>query len=168
MTVRNVSEIDTIFLALDLIFAIILQIIFKPIQAGSVSGNMQKHFHEQRFQCIKLFVALMALALIGGLFCSLIASFVEGKAFALGVIAIAIGQLLQSQVAFTGGVQAAKVWFGRFLLAVLLKWLVVIAILASSIDSLKQAPLALLAGFVISLFVIQLFNFLDVKVKRGG
>jgi hypothetical protein len=129
---------------------------------------MQKHFHEQRFQGIKLFAAQVTLALIGGLLCSLVAGFIEGKAFASGVIAIAIGQLVQSQVSFTGGVRGAKVWFGRFLLAVLLKWLIVIAILAYSVDSLRMAPLALLAGFVVSLLIIQLFNFFDVKVKRGS
>ena len=129
---------------------------------------MQKHFHEQRFQGIKLFAAQVTLALIGGLLCSLIAGFVEGKAFASGAIAIAIGQLVQSQVSFTGGVQGAKIWFGRFLLAVLLKWLIVIAILAYSVDSLRMAPLALLAGFVVSLLIIQLFNLFDVKVKRGS
>ena len=129
---------------------------------------MQKHFHEQRFQGIKLFAAQVTMALIGGLLCSLIAGFIEGKAFALGVIAIAIGQLLQSQVSFTGGVQGAKVWFGRFVTAVILKWLIVIAILAYSVDSLRMAPLALLAGFVVSLLIIQLFNFFDVKVKRGS
>jgi hypothetical protein len=129
---------------------------------------MQKHFHEQRFLGIKVFAAQLMLALIGGLLCSLLAGFIEGKAFASGVVAIAIGQLLQSQVSFAGGVQGAKVWFGRFLLAVILKWLIVIAILAYSVDSLRKAPLALLAGFVVSLLIIQLFNFFDVKVKRGS
>jgi hypothetical protein len=129
---------------------------------------MQKHFHEQRFQGIKLFAAQVTLAFIGGILCSLVAGFAEGKAFASGVIAIAIGQLVQSQVSFTGGVQGAKVWFGRFLLAVLLKWLIVIAILVNSSDSLRMAPLALLAGIVVSLLIIQLFNLFDVKVKRGS
>jgi hypothetical protein len=129
---------------------------------------MQKHFHKQRSHGMKLFAAQVTLALIGGLLCSLVAGFIEGKAFAIGVIAIAIGQLLQSQVSFTGGVQGAKAWFGRFLMAVLLKWLVVIAILAFSLDSLRIAPLTLLAGIVVSLLIIQLFNFFDVKVKRGS
>lgn len=110
----------------------------------------------------------VALALAGGLVLLLVSGVDHGAAFACGVVAVAAGQLVQSLISFSGGVQGAQPWFRRFLVATLLKWSAVFAIIAFCADLLRSAPMALLAGFMASLFVIQLFNFYDVKVKRGS
>lgn len=86
----------------------------------------------------------------------------------LGALAVAFGQFVQALVAFTGGVRAAAVWFGRFLWGVMLKWLVVFALLYSGMRWIAPAPFATLAGLMFSLLVIQLFNYFDAKVKRGS
>ncbi|MFZ9649985.1 MAG: hypothetical protein ACO29C_07835, partial [Fluviibacter sp.] len=98
---------------------------------------------------------------------SLIASPSQGVAFILGALAVALGQFLQSVVAFTGGVRGAAVWFGRLLFGVLLKWLLVFSIMLAGMKWIAPAPLAALTGLVFSLLVIQLFNYFDAKVKRG-
>jgi hypothetical protein len=89
-------------------------------------------------------------------------------AFILGALAVALGQFLQSVVAFTGGVRGAAVWFGRLLFGVLLKWLLVFSIMLAGMKWIAPAPLAALTGLVFSLLVIQLFNYFDAKVKRGS
>ena len=129
---------------------------------------MLKHFHEQHSRSLRLLAVQAALAFVGGSAWLLISGPDQGRSFAFGALAIAAGQMVQSLVSFSGGVQGAKRWFGRFLLAPLLKWLVVCAVLALCIGSLRSAPLAMLAGIVVSLLALQLFNFFDVKVKRGS
>ena len=99
---------------------------------------------------------------------SLIASPSQGVAFILGALAVALGQFLQSVVAFTGGVRGAAIWFGRLLFGVLLKWLLVFSIMLAGMKWIAPAPLAALSGLVFSLLVIQLFNYFDAKVKRGS
>jgi multidrug efflux pump subunit AcrB len=129
---------------------------------------MLKHFHEQRNRSIRLLAVQAALALAGGSVWFLMSGPNQGRSFASGVLAIAAGQLVQSFVSFSGGVQGARKWFGRFLLATLLKWIVVFTVLALCVNSLRSAPLAILVGIMVSLLTIQLFNFLDAKVKRGS
>lgn len=129
---------------------------------------MLKHFHGQRQRSLRLLAAQIALSLAGGLIWFLASGAEHCLAFVSGVLVMSAGQLLQSLVCFSGGVQGPQVWFRRFLAAVLLKWILVFSLLAFCFDSLRDAQIALLAGVVASLFVIQLFNFYDVKVKRGS
>jgi hypothetical protein len=99
---------------------------------------------------------------------SLIDSPSQGVAFMIGALAVALGQFLQSVVAFTGGVRGPAPWFGRLLLGVLLKWVLVFSIMLAGMKWIAPAPLAALAGLAFSLLVIQLFNYFDAKVKRGS
>jgi hypothetical protein len=129
---------------------------------------MLKHFQRQNRRSFRQLALQIALALAGGVIWFLVSGLNHGAAFACGVLAVAAGQMVQSLVSFSGGVQGAGTWFGRFLLATLLKWIVVFAAIAFCINRLHGAPIALLAGFAASLLVIQLFNFYDAKVKRGS
>lgn len=99
---------------------------------------------------------------------SLIDSPSQGVAFMIGALAVTLGQFLQSVVAFTGGVRGPAPWFGRLLLGVLLKWVLMFSIMLAGMKWIAPAPLAALAGLAFSLLVIQLFNYFDAKVKRGS
>lgn len=129
---------------------------------------MLRHFQGQRVRSFRLLAWHMLLAGSVGLAWSFVNGVPQGLAFALGVLPVAIGHFLQARVSFAGGAQPAAAWFGRFLLAVLLKWGIVIALLLLSIRWLSASPLAALAGITVSLLAIQLFNFFDAKVKRGS
>ena len=109
-------------------------------------------------------LAMLAFGSIGLVF----GNRVQAVAFAIAAVAVAIGQYAQSRVAFGGGVSPARLWFGRFLSALLLKWLLVFSALLAGMQQLAAAPLAGLSGFVLSLLVIQIFNLYDAKVKRGS
>ena len=129
---------------------------------------MLRHFQNQLNQGAKLLVLQALSATFVALALSLIASPSQGVAFILGALAVALGQFLQSVVAFTGGVLAAAAWLGRLLFGVLLKWLLVFSIMLAGMKWIAPAPLAALSGLVFSLLVIQLFNYFDAKVKRGS
>lgn len=129
---------------------------------------MLKHFQNQRNRSMRLLVLQFALAIVIGSIWLAFISPVQSMAFVLGAFAVALGQYVQSVVAFTGGVRKAADWFGRFLLAVLLKWLTVFSLMLLSMHWLASAPLAALVGIVFSMLVIQLFNYYDARVKRGS
>lgn len=129
---------------------------------------MLKHFHDQRHRSVKLLVVQAFASLLVAAVCSLIDGSAQGVAFLIGALAVALGQFVQAFVAFTGGVRAAAVWFGRFLWGVMLKWLVVFALMFYGMQWIAPAPFATLAGLMFSLLVIQLFNYFDAKVKRGS
>lgn len=129
---------------------------------------MLKHFQNQRHRGIKLLALQVLAALpIAGVW-SLIEDPAQGAAFMIGALAVALGQFVQALVAFTGSVRAAAAWFGRFLLSVMLKWLVVFVLLYCAMQWIAAAPLAMIAGLMFSLLVIQLFNHFDAKVNRGS
>lgn len=115
-----------------------------------------------------MLVVQFALAAVSGSIWFAFVSSEQSVAFAIGAIAVALGQYVQSMVSFTGGVRKAGEWFGRFLLAVLLKWLTVFSLILAGMNRLSLAPLATLVGIVLSLLVIQLFNYYDARVKRGS
>lgn len=92
----------------------------------------------------------------------------QGLAFALGAFIMALAHFVMTGLAFSGPVQAAPGWYGRFLLAVLLKWLLAVALMILFMRYLAAAPLLALTGVVVSLTVIQLFNLFEAKVKRGS
>ena len=129
---------------------------------------MLKHFQDQRSRSARLLVLQFALAIVIGSIWFAFISFAQSMAFAIGAMAVALGQYVQSVVSFTGGVRKAADWFGRFLLAVLLKWLTVFSLMFAGMNWLSLAPLAALAGIVFSMLVIQLFNYYDARVKRGS
>ena len=129
---------------------------------------MLRHFQNQLNRSAKL-LALQALsAALIALAWSLIDSSAQGMAFAIGALAVAFGQFVQALVTFTGGLRGAADWFGRFLVAVMLKWLLVFSIMLFGMEWIAPAPFAAIAGLVFSLLVIQLFNYFDAKVKRGS
>lgn len=129
---------------------------------------MLRHFQNQLNQGAKLLVSQALSAMLIALVWSLIDSPSQGVAFMIGALAVALGQFLQSVVAFTGGVRGAAPWFGRLLLGVLLKWVLVFSITLAGMKWIAPVPLAALAGLAFSLLVIQLFNYFDAKVKRGS
>ena len=109
----------------------------------------------------------MALAVMIGTIWSVFGGYTQGLAFALSALSVAVGGWLQSLLAFSGGVQPAGIWFGRFVIALLLKWLAVFVLLMVFMKWLAKAPFAAIVGFAVSLLAIQLFNFFDAKVTRG-
>jgi len=128
---------------------------------------MGNHFLVQRSKNVRLFALQLLLAGLIGAIWSLFGSSAQGLAFAIAAMSVAIGGLLQSLLAFSGGVQPAGVWFGRFVMALFLKWLAVFLLLLLFMRWLAKAPFAAIVGFAVSLLVIQLFNFFDAKVTRG-
>jgi hypothetical protein len=100
---------------------------------------------------MRLLVLQFALAIVIGSTWLAFISPAQSMAFAIGAMAVTLGQYVQSVVAFTGGVRKAADWFGRFLLAVLLKWLTVFSLMLLGMRWLASAPLAGLAGIVFSL-----------------
>jgi zinc transporter ZupT len=129
---------------------------------------MLKHFQIQRHQSVRLLVAQTLFAAAIGLALGLAASLAAGLAFSVGAFAVSVGQFAQSWLTFSGGLQNARNWFGRFLLGVLLKWLLVFTIMLLGMPYIAKAPLPALLGFVFSLLIIQLYNYFDAKVKRGS
>jgi len=129
---------------------------------------MLKHFRNQRKSACVLLVSQLMLAGTVGLVGSIAGTQQQGLAFALGAVIIALAQFTMAVLVFAGRVQSAPVWFGRFLLAVVLKWLAVMALMLLFMQYLAAAPLMALAGVLASLAAIQLFNYFDAKVKRGS
>ena len=129
---------------------------------------MAGHFQHQRKQGVSLLVRQLLSTVAFGLIWLALGSRVQAAAFAIGMLVVAVGQFVQSQIAFAGSVRRAIPWFGRFMSAVLLKWLLVFAGLFAGMKQVAAAPLAGLSGFVLSLLLIQIFNSFDAKVKRGS
>ena len=133
-----------------------------------VAEKMLNHFRDQRKAGRVLALSQLMLAVVGGLIGSIAGTREQGLAFALGAAIIALAQFAMSVLVFTGHVHPAPVWFGRFLFAVVLKWLAVMALLLLFMQYLAPAPIMALAGVLVSLAAIQLFNYFDAKVKRGS
>lgn len=129
---------------------------------------MAGHFQHQRKHGVVLLGWQLLSTVAFGLVWLLLGNRVQATAFAIGMLVVAAGQFVQSQVAFGGGVDRALPWFGRFLWAAALKWLLVFAGLFVGMRQMAAAPLAGLSGFVLSLLLIQIFNLFDAKVKRGS
>jgi hypothetical protein len=92
---------------------------------------------------------LLAVAVSSALFLLL------GVRYALGValtgLATVLGAWLAARMALAGGVQAAGAAMTRLILAMLLKWIMVIAALALGFGLWRLPPLALLAGIAVGL-----------------
>ncbi len=110
--------------------------------------------------------SLIAIAVSG--ICFLVATQAHAIAFALGVMIIALAHFVMASLIFVSSVQAAPVWLGRFFLAAMLKWLLVVALILFFAKQLSAAPMIALLGVIVSLVVIQLFNYFDSRVKRGS
>ena len=67
-------------------------------------------------------------------------------AAAIGGAAMAAGNALSIALAFGGGIRRAPVAFGRLLLGVMGKWMVVLAVFALALAAWRLPPLPLLAG----------------------
>ena len=78
-----------------------------------------------------------------------------GPKYAVGALlsglAVVAGGWLAARVALGGGIQAAGSAMMRLVLAVVLKWVLVIAVLMLSFFWLRLPPLALLAGIAVGL-----------------
>lgn len=129
---------------------------------------MSKHFINQRRINRNLLMIQLLIAVAVGVVCFLVATKAQGIAFALGAVIIALAHCAMASLIFDGTVQAAPMWLGRFFLAVMLKWLLVISLMLFFVERLTAAPIMALMGVIASLAAIQLFNYLDAKVKRGS
>lgn len=129
---------------------------------------MLNHFKNQRNLSRKLFLIQLLLAVSVLIISFLLSKQIQGIAFALAALIIAVAHFVMANFVFTNRVQATAAWFGRLLLAVLLKWLFVILLMLFFIRPLKDAPLMAILGVIASLVVIQVFNYLDAKVKCGS
>lgn len=129
---------------------------------------MLKHFRNQRNISRVVLASQLLLAVAAGLIGSIAGAREQGLAFALGAAILALAHFAMSVLAFAGPVQSAPGWFARLLLAVLLKWILVVVLMLLFMQHLAAAPLMALSGIVVSLAVIQLFNLFDAKVKRGS
>lgn len=129
---------------------------------------MFKHFINQRRinRNLLMIQSLIAIAISG--ICFLVATQVQAIAFALGVMIIALAHFVMASLIFVSSVQAAPVWLGRFFLAAMLKWLLAVALILFFAKQLSAAPLMAVLGVIVSLVVIQLFNYFDSRVKRGS
>lgn len=129
---------------------------------------MFKHFINQRRinRNLLMIQSLIAIAVSG--ICFLVATQAHAIAFALGVMIIALAHFVMASLIFVSSVQAAPVWLGRFFLAAMLKWLLVVALILFFAKQLSAAPMIALLGVIVSLVVIQLFNYFDSRVKRGS
>lgn len=129
---------------------------------------MLKHFRNQRHISRVVLASQLLLAAAAGMIGYIAGAREQGLAFALGAAILALAHFAMSVLAFAGTVRSAPGWFGRFLLAVLLKWVLVVFLMLLSMQYLAAAPIMALSGVVVSLAVIQLFNLFDAKVKRGS
>jgi F0F1-type ATP synthase assembly protein I len=129
---------------------------------------MFKHFiHQRRInRNLLMFQSLIAIAVSG--ICFLVATQAHAIAFALGVMIIALAHFVMASLIFVSSVQAAPVWLGRFFLAAMLKWLLVVALILFFAKQLSAAPMMAVLGVIVSLVVVQLFNFFDARVRRGS
>ena len=129
---------------------------------------MLNHFKNQRKINRNLLIIQTLMAIAIGVVCSLVTTRAHAIAFALGVIIIALAHFVMASLVFTGSVHAAPVWLGRFFLSVMLKWFLVIALMLVFAKYLNAAPMMAVLGVIVSLVVIQLFNYFDARVKRGS
>lgn len=129
---------------------------------------MLNHFKNQRNLSRKLFLTQLLLAVSVLIISFLLSKQIQGIAFALAALIIAVAHFVMANFVFTSRVQAATAWFGRLLLAVIMKWLIVILLMLFFIRPLKEAPLMAILGVIASLVAVQVFNYLDAKVKRGS
>lgn len=129
---------------------------------------MLNHFKNQRNLNRKLLLAQTLIAFVVVIISSLMNMFMQGLAFALAALIISMAHYVTANFVFTARVQTAPDWFGRLLIAVVLKWLLVISLMLLFIRQLKDSPLMAILGVIVSLVAIQVFNYLDAKVKRGS
>ena len=129
---------------------------------------MLNHFKNQRNLSRKLLLIQLVIAVVVGLICTILNKQVQGLAFALAALIISFAHYMTAILVFKDRVQAASVWFGRMLVAVMLKWVVVISLMFLFIRQLKESPLMAILGVIVSLMTIQVFNYFDAKVKRGS
>lgn len=84
-----------------------------------------------------------------------LAFLLKGPGYAIGAaasgLAVVAGGWLAARVALGGGVQAAGSAMMRLIMAVLLKWVLVIAVLVLGFVWWRLPPLALLAGIAVGL-----------------
>ncbi|MBP7369910.1 MAG: hypothetical protein KA902_00570 [Arenimonas sp.] len=129
---------------------------------------MLNHFKNQRNLNRKLLLAQMLIAFVVAIICSMLNKQMQGLAFALAALIFSIAHYVTARFVFTDRVQTAPDWFGRLIVAVILKWLIAISLMLLFIHQLKDAPLMAILGVIVSLVAIQVFNYIDVKVKRGS
>ena len=129
---------------------------------------MLNHFKNQRNLSRKLFLIHLMLALSVVIICFMLNKQLQGIAFAVAALIIAVAHFVTARFVFTDRVQSAPIWFSRLLLAVFVKWLIVILLMLFFIRPLKEAPLMAILGVIASLVAVQVFNYLDAKVKRGS
>ena len=96
---------------------------------------MLNHFKNQRNLSRKLLLTQLCIAVVVGLICTILNKQEQGLAFALAALIISFAHYVTALLVFKDRVQAASVWFGRMLLAVVLKWIIVISLMLLFIRS---------------------------------
>lgn len=91
-------------------------------------------------------LAIVALALI-----FLLVSKTHAIAALASGLAVVVGGWLAARIALNGGAQAAASAVGRLVAAMLLKWVLVIGVLAIGIIQFRFPPMALLAGIAVGM-----------------
>ena len=129
---------------------------------------MLNHFKNQRILSRKLLLTQLCIAVVVWLICTILNKQEQGLAFALAAFIFSIAHYVTALLVFKDRVQAALVWFRRLLLAVVLKWIIVISLMLLFVSQLKESPLMAILGVIVSLVTIQVFNYLDAKVNRGS
>ena len=129
---------------------------------------MLKHFKNQRNLNRRLLLIQLCFAVAIAIICFVLNMQVQGVAFVLSALIISLAHFVTAYFVFADRVQAAPIWFGRLLIAVVMKWIIVISLMLLFMRYLKEAPLMSLLGVMASLLVIQIFNYLDAKVNRGS
>jgi F0F1-type ATP synthase assembly protein I len=129
---------------------------------------MLNHFKNQRNLSRKLLLAQLLIACGVAIMCSMLNKHAQGLAFAIAALIISVAHYVTARIVFTNRIQAASGWFGRLLIAVTLKWIIVISLFVLFIQQMKDWPLMAILGVIVSLVAIQVFNYLDAKVNRGS
>ena len=92
------------------------------------------------------FFAVVALALV-----FLLISTTHAIAALASGLAVVAGGWLAARIALNGGAQAATAAVGRLVAAMVLKWVLVIGVLAIGIIQFRFPPMALLAGIAVGM-----------------
>ena len=129
---------------------------------------MLNHFKNQRILSRKLLLTQLCIAVVVWLICTILNKQEQGLAFALAAFIFSSAHYVTALLVFKDRVQAASVWFGRMLLAVAMKWIIVISLMLLFIQQLIESPLMAILGVIVSLVTIQVFNYFDVRVNRGS
>ena len=127
---------------------------------------MQDHLGSHRRLAYRAVAWQALVALVAAAVAFAFSGRTAGMAAAIGAGSVAAANALQARIALGGGVQAPSAAFVRLLLGTLLKWLVVVAVLWSTIPVVGKAPLATILGLLAASLAHSLVVSFGTKVKR--